>query len=160
MKKYPVEQWLEMAMNGSNRLLVNYTLPPKNFEGWTFSHQLADQPSAHAKNTAYFFKRSRNDNDEAMRIDITEADSIKAAAQALLDMLTNVMAPMEFPVVSAGPGVVCYKGFSDVDSLLMFLRANIVVRVRSIGQKEITVLNEAKQIDAEISRETTNDDSK
>ncbi len=32
----------------------------------------------------------------------------------------------------------------------MFLRGNIVVRVRSIGQKEITVLDVAKKVDAGI----------
>lgn len=154
MKKYPVERWHEKIMNDTNIILLNYFLSPGDFGGWLFSHKLFEEPEPDVQNTAYFFKRNRDDNEEAIRIDVTEADSIKDAEQAFLFMLTDVMAPMEFPEAegSESPGVICYKGFSDVDSLLMFLRGNIVVRVRSIGQKEIPVLDVAKKIDANLIR--------
>ena len=161
MKKYPVEQWHEKALSGPNMILINYHLPQTFFEGWVFSHLLPEQYSAHQKSNAYFFKRDKNSIDEAFRIDIVETDSLQAAELALLDMLTNVMAPMEFPEAAGdAPGVVSYKGFSDADSLVMFLRGNLVVRLRSIGQKEISILSEAKLIDNEISLEPKEADTK
>ncbi|HEV8081600.1 MAG TPA: hypothetical protein VGP55_00255 [Chitinophagaceae bacterium] len=152
MKKYPVERWHEKIMNDTNIILMNYFLSPKDLEGWLFSHKLLEESQPGVQNIAYFFQRNRNDIEQAIRIDITEADSIKDAEKAFLFMLTDVMAPMEFPESEGNenPGVICYKGFSDIVSLLMFLRGNIVVRVRSIGQKEIPVLDVAKKIDADI----------
>ncbi len=97
MKEYPVERWHEKIMNDTNIILLNYFLSPKDFEGWLFSHKLFEEQAPNVQNTAYFFKRNREDNEEAIRIDVTETDSIKDAEKAFLFMLTEVMAPMEFP---------------------------------------------------------------
>jgi hypothetical protein len=162
MKNYPVERWHEKAMSNKNMILVNYYLLPRNFEGWIFSHQLFEQLPDNAQNTIYFFKRGINDKDEAIRIDIIESDSIKIAERSFLFLLTDVMAPVEFPEVtdSTSLGVACYKGFSDINSSLMFLRYNLAVRIRSVGQKEISVTEEAKKIDADIMNEPTQNDEK
>lgn len=160
MKKYPVERWHEKAMSNMNMILVNYYLPLQHFKGWEFSHQLLEQLPANVQNTAYFFTRGSNSREEAIRIDIIEADSIKIAEHSFLQMLTDVMAPMEFPDAENNIGVACYKGFSDVDSSLMFLRYNIAVRIRSVGKKEIPVTEEAKKIDADIANEPKPNDEK
>jgi hypothetical protein len=160
MKNYPVERWHEKAMSNINMILVNYFPPLQYLEGWRFSHMLFEQLSAGAQNTIYFFVRNTGDRDEAIRIDIIESDSIKIAEQSFLQMLTDVMAPMEFPEAESNIGVACYKGFSDIDSSLMFLRYNIAVRIRSIGQKEIPVAEEAKKIDIDIAGEPKPNDEK
>ena len=151
MKEYPIERWHEKILNGMNIVLVNYFLSTKNFEGWVFSHELMEEPLSGVSSTVYFFKRNTNDNDEAIRIDVIENNSIKDAERTFLFLLTDVMAPMEFPEAKdENVGEICYKGFSDIDSLLMFLRGNIVIRIRSIGQKEMAVLTEAKIIDEDL----------
>jgi hypothetical protein len=88
---------------------------------------------------------------------VSEYSSPQAAQEALIDRLSECMA-MQLPngeEKGLHIGDVCFIGHGDPVDEIFFVRRNLLVHVQSIGQKTVSVVDLAKNIDRKITHSTT-----
>lgn len=145
-KAYPIEQWASAALKDRNMIVSGFFIPDRLLEGWTFTHQLHSTAGDAAEIRSLFFKKANTEKEQLIRIDLIEADTHAVLREVAVKELSLNMATELFPAVE-GPGIACYAGINQSPAFTFFLRANLAVRIRSVGKDEVPTKPIAEKID-------------
>jgi hypothetical protein len=117
--------------------------------GWSLTESNTTEENKN-KITREYYWQSNQGEDEAVKIDVIECPSRQEAQKTLLNMLENHMA-MSLPEFSFGNntrlGDAAYAGSGKLQIHVLFIRANMVVVINSIGEKDIAVPQIAVTLD-------------
>lgn len=98
---------------------------------------------------ADYFQQTGNARHRIM-VRVIEYSSHEVALEALLHLLSMSMA-VTLPRLEAGDvGDVAFRGHDDLVTTLFFVRHNVLIDIRSIGDEPVSVLALAAVVDAQI----------
>lgn len=146
---YDKNKWEASGMK--NLFIWNFFLDGHEVPGWIISEKNIRNEIGNVSIHEYYW-HNKTSNDEAIKIDIFEYPSWKVAQENLLEMLKNHMAP-QLPEVNAEkkhPGDIAYAGTGKTLQHMLFVRANMLVILNSIGNKDIPVNEVADIIDEQF----------
>lgn len=147
-KRFDFHGWSQGDDAGQQHTVRAFSLNiDSDSTGWAFEQRAVYGDSGYAD----YFHRLDDPSARAM-VRVTEYDTRSAAETGLLETLSMSMAVTlpRLDAVRNALGDVAFGGHDELDQSVVFLRANIVVDVRSIGDKPISILDLAKRTDAQI----------
>ncbi|HEY5748825.1 MAG TPA: hypothetical protein VIU12_22300 [Chryseolinea sp.] len=148
MATYDIDSWANQTKEGKNIFIWDFLLNGSEFSGWKLYDVQVETSDSLQKKVEYYCQNSEN-KAEAVKIDVIQNPSWQAAQKTLLDLVKDHMAK-ELPPFSASTkrslGDVAYTGTTGIHHVL-FSRANIVVVLNTIGDKDIDVAKFAEQLD-------------
>lgn len=115
--------------------------------GWVFERRVAHGSGGYAD---YFEQAGRSTHRVMVRV--AEFHDHDEALLALLELLSQSMA-VSLPRLDRGQaeiGDVAFRGYDDLVGSLFFVRHNILIDLRSIGDEPVSVLPFAGVVDAQI----------
>lgn len=147
-KRYGYDQWGRPAQGGEVRgVQVDQGLLP----GWKLERAdpVRDEEGRRALRSIW----TRGEGaEEILDVEVWECGSAAEARDVLLEVLDEFESPHIERI--EGPGEVAFAQ-RDSDAVVLFVRANLVVRVRSVGRNVLPVRETARELD---SRLTAGDD--
>ena len=144
--QYDIKKW-EQAGTG-NLFIWKFFLAGKEMSSWKLTESFDRDKFRNGTVKEYYLENNEN-KDEAVKIDIIECASGSDARETLLFMLQNHMGPM-LPAASEKNirfGDAAYTGLADIEQHILFIRANMLVVLNSIGNKDIPVTEIAGRLD-------------
>jgi|SaaInl4_150m_RNA_FD_contig_21_176957_length_1675_multi_9_in_0_out_0_1 hypothetical protein len=94
-------------------------------------------------------KDKTKDFEELFLVDLQECGSIEDAHENLIDTLMGCMST-RLPDLEDDIGDIAFGSHGDIQTSILFVRNNVVASVRSIGKKDVSVVETARVIDTFI----------
>jgi len=143
--RYDINKWKENSMK--NLFIWQYFMGGHELAGWQLK-EVRPWDVTTEKAVQYYWENT-SDKDEKIKIDIIECQSWLHAQQQLLGLLRQ---HMYIHLPEAGKkeirvGDAAYAGDGVEPQHLLFVRANVVVVLNSIGRKRVPVAKSALQLD-------------
>jgi hypothetical protein len=143
--RYDINKWKDNSTK--NLFIWQYFMGGHELAGWQLKEVRPWEVNTD-KVVQYYWENS-SDKDEKIKIDIIECPSWLIAQQQLLELLRR---HMHVHLPEAGKkeirvGDAAYAGEGAEPQHLLFVRANIVVVLNSIGRKKVPVAKTALQLD-------------
>ncbi|MBY0578540.1 MAG: hypothetical protein K2P57_05790 [Burkholderiales bacterium] len=122
---------------------------------WVLEQRLPHGDSGYAD----YFHHTENSNQRIM-VRISEYSSHEAALEAMLSILSQSMTVTLPRLDERGVmvGDVGFCGYGEDIHSLVFVRHNILIDIRSIGDQAVAVVDPAKQVDAQIQTAVSQED--
>ncbi|MBI5027120.1 MAG: hypothetical protein HZC12_10435 [Nitrospirae bacterium] len=121
----------------------------KEIPEWTLIKSIPEEIYEGGRFLTYMWKRIKSDAEELIKIDIVESVSWHRAHETLLELLGEYQA-LQLPDAASRKielGDVAYIGFGETIQSAIFARANMIVRIHSVGKQNVSVVDIAKQMD-------------
>ncbi|GEO82780.1 hypothetical protein [Pararhodospirillum oryzae] len=112
---------------------------------WIFERRAAYDPSGYTD----FFRQPDHPHRRA-EVSVHECASHDEARLALLDRLSHCTAVTVPRLTEVALGDVAFKGHGDFVSFVSFVRHNLMITIRSIGDEPVSVLPLATLVDRQI----------
>ena len=144
---YGAKEWHGHSGSG-RRLVKEFRFEEVELKGWKLLRvKHSEQEGTKAIRSMW----SRGDKtDELLSIDVFVSGSVKAAHETLLEVLGNVQSgAIERKTEKNTPGDVA---FGLANTVIFFVRANVVVQVRNAGPTIVPVGTIGRDLDAYIQR--------
>ena len=142
-KRYGYEQWGRPAEGGEVR---GFQADRGLLPGWKLER--ADPvPDAEGPRLVRSIWTRGEGVEEVLDVEIWECGSAAEAREVLLEVLDQFESPHIERV--EGPGEIAFAQ-RDSEAMLLFLRANLVVRVRSVGRNVLPVTQTARELDSRL----------
>ncbi|MBF0354016.1 MAG: hypothetical protein HQL43_02120 [Alphaproteobacteria bacterium] len=127
---------------------VLFAAQPERVKGMAFLVRKA-VPGERNSYTDYY---SLGSDEERISISIHEFSSDEDAREGLVNILSHCMAIALPRCADKGltVGDIGFCGLDDTVSSVFFVRQNVLVRVESVGRKRISVVEAAKEVDAQL----------
>ncbi|KYK32419.1 MAG: hypothetical protein HXS46_09440 [Theionarchaea archaeon] len=154
-ENYDFSSWAGKTKYFKGKLCENFFLHTKKFEGWSLEEK-EELPTFYSERSTvqYIYNLPAEEGKERIAVAITvrEFNSILEAHEALIDLLMTYMAPYLPRCEEKGLNIgdVCFGGHGDLQTSVIFTRYNILVRIDSVGTKDISVKEFAETIDSQI----------
>lgn len=147
--QYRLSEW-----GGHDSRLIHKPLPNlRGFDGLEFEtrHPLVDM----SRGFIDHYRRAGGSVRVAMTL--TEHASVRDSHSEIISILTLVMAPRLPSCDEKGLkiGDVCFCSLGNVNEKIFFARANVVVRVASVGRETIDVSDIAVEVDRQLVQQAT-----
>jgi hypothetical protein len=137
-KLFNIHQWGEPEEKDIKTFIHNYYMNGREFPGWTMREVAAVNKVGHAFIKQYVWTRHTHST-EACKVDIIESFSYEEAKNQFQRLLQHNMRPLgEFKKVESALGPNAYVNHPEEMSYGVFLVANMVVRIHSIGSTDIS----------------------
>lgn len=146
---YDAEKWAKKTEVGKRLFVWNFFMRGEEVPGWTLLKTIPEQNHDDKRLLSYMWQDTADDQEVLIKIDIAQASSWSHAQQALWEMLGEYQT-LELQEAASRKfefGDVAYIGFGDMIQSAIFTRANMIVRIRSVGAKDVSVINMAKKLD-------------
>jgi hypothetical protein len=108
---------------------------------------------AECKGTEYLWRDPTPEKEEELvQIRIFECNSSSNAHEAIIDFMMSASVP-KFPNCEESGidiGDVCFAGYGQIPTGIIFARDNVMVYIRSVGKNDISVKEIAEKIDSMI----------
>lgn len=148
---YQVGKWSEKGAVTRNLFIWKFAMAGNEFPQWKLSKSL---PSQQAPGGAFrTFVIEKPGKKEAIRIDVIESSSWQDAREALLNLLGEHARPLKEIQGEGRVGDITYVGPGGSEEMMIFVRANIVVRIRSIGGIGVPVREASSSMDLLYSKQ-------
>lgn len=148
-ERYRFSEWAGRVEGEESVVRRDVRLPDGLVEGWSVerTHDLSEMMGVPAARHVY--ARTDEGGRERVMVKLFEHASVLEAHEALIDLLMSSMAPSLPPCGEVGvrAGDVCFGSHGDVQTGVVFARHNVVVHVRSIGARVVSVAPFAEAID-------------
>jgi len=157
--QYDINKWKETGTK--NLFIWKFFLSGKEIPGWKITDKSGVYQIDKGILTEYYWQ-NYNSGDEAIKIDVYEFASWNEAQKNLLRNLHEHMAERlpKWNNEVYRLGDVSYSGLSKIEQHLLFVRANMLLILNSIGKKDISVREIARILDDQFySRQTSSDTS-
>jgi len=118
----------------------------KEIPEWALIKAIPEEIQKDKRTITYMWQRG----EELIRVDIIESVSWLRTHEILLEQLTGDYQSPQLPDAASRKielGDVAYIGFGDIVQSAVFARANMIIRIHSVGKQNISVVDIAKQID-------------
>lgn len=146
-QRFDFDRWprpLELDADGTRPAVRGLALTVADeTDEWTFERR-----AAYDNGYTDFFHVTGQPQQRALA-DVIECATHEAARLALLNLLSTAMA-ITLPRLDERIGEVAFIGHGDRPDAVSFVRLNIVIDVRSIGEEPVAVLSLAKLVDLQI----------
>lgn len=128
----------------------NYFLAGNEFPEWNLIKKISIPLADKVNFQSYIWKNIRSEEEELVRVDIIEAKSWFKAQSSLLRLLESYQAPV---LIEASErdilvGDFAFVGHSEPVKSLLFTRANMIIRITSVGTHDVLVRKFAEYIDS------------
>jgi hypothetical protein len=147
---YDITKWAENATK--NFFVWQFFLADNVIPGW----KITEKNGAHKIDNGVlieYYLINGSAKDEAIKIDVYEFSSWNEAAQNLLKILQDHHMAEKLPETNTERndlGDVAYKGFGQTDQHILFIRANMLIILNSIGSRDISVRSVTPILDAHL----------
>ena len=121
----------------------------EEFPEWELIKTIPEQVYEGGRIDTYVWRKAESDAEELIKIDVVESASWRSAHEILSKLLEGYQAP-QLPEAASRKieiGDVAFVGFGETVQSAIFTRANIVVRIHSVGKQDVSIVVTAKQID-------------
>ncbi len=130
---YNIKKWEEASTK--NLFVWKFFLGGNEVPEWKLTEVRTTEGFKEGIAKEYYWE-NKEQKEEAIKIDIIECYSWQKAEEMLMNIVNNHMAPR---LAETKIGDTSYTGFGDVLQHIIFVRANMVVVLKSIGKKDISV---------------------
>jgi hypothetical protein len=144
--RYDINKWKDRGIK--NLFIWRYFMGGHELDGWRLKETRPWQNTKTEKVVQYYWVNNA-DTEEQVKIDIIECHSWQYAQQQLLALLRQHM-HIQLPEAEKNiirVGDAAYTGEGQEPQHLLFVRANMVVVLNSIGKKKVPVAKTALQLD-------------
>jgi hypothetical protein len=148
-RPYDIQKWAEKAIAGKRLFIIGFFMSGKEIPGWNLIKVIPEQIYKKRRTIAYLWQRAECKIEELIRIDIVESGSWQQSHEALLELLEGYQAP-RLPEATSKKielGDVAYTGFGEIIQSVVFVRANMIIRIHSVGKQNVSVIDIGKQLD-------------
>ncbi len=125
----------------------------KNFFNWKLIRkEPVEIERQECKATEYLWKNPTNEKEELVQIRIIECNSFSDAHEAIIDFMMS-SSLMKFPSceeIGIDIGDICFGGYGEILTGIIFARNNVMVYIRSVGKNDISIKEIAENIDSMI----------
>jgi hypothetical protein len=153
------EMWTDRMKNREVGLVVGFILTDKDIPEWKLIKKEEEEiAEVGGKRTWYLWKNPKSKEEELISIDIVETNSIQAAHEAIIDYIMSCQRPEFPPGESLGleiGDVVFGVGEKEMPTGAIFARNNLMISVRSVGMKDVSVKDITLHLDTLIYRKPT-----
>lgn len=151
-KRYDIQKWAEQTKVGKHIFIWKYFMRGKEIPGWELVKTIPEQIYKERRIFTYMWQKAETNTEDLAKIDIVESHSWHAAHETLLELLVEEHQALELPVPEATAqkielGDVAYTGFGETVQSAIFTRANMVVRINSVGKQNVSIIDIADQVD-------------
>ena len=154
-KRHAYEAWRGCNTLEENLFIWKFFLSANEFPGWR-AHRI--QPEESAGWPPYIksiWQRPEGETEELLSADIFECESRIAAHEFLVQLLGEFMSPLVQRREEIEVGDVAFAG--PEDTMILFVRANVVISMGNAGSDLVPISEIARQFDRKLfsRRETT-----
>ncbi|TAL26639.1 MAG: hypothetical protein EPN94_02820 [Nitrospirae bacterium] len=149
-EQYNPEKWAGKTDMGKRLLIWKFFMVGNEIPEWSLIKAVPEQVREDKKTLTYLWQSKSGKGDELIKIDVVESVSWHRIHEILLQELTGNYEAFLLPDAASRKievGDFAYIGFGEVIQSVIFVRANMLVRVHSVGKKNISVIDIANQID-------------
>lgn len=150
VEQYDLKKWAEETKIGKRLLIWKYFMAGNEFKGWTLIKTISEQIYDGKKNFTYLWQKDDDKGEELIRIDVIESISWRQSQELLLKQLIEDYQALQLPEAISRNielGDAAFIGLGETILSIIFTRANMLVRMHSVGKKNIPVVNIAEQVD-------------
>lgn len=147
-RQYHLDKWTEQTDVGKHVFIWKFFLGGNEIIGWNLV-KATPYDYKDRSGFTYIWRKVKSDVEELIKIDIVESASWRKSHETLLDQLIELQAP-QLPKAESRKiviGDVAFIGFGETIQSIIFTRANMLVRIHSVGKKDISIVDIAKQLD-------------
>ena len=147
---YDLKKWAKQTKIGRRIFIWNFFLTEKNIPGWKLIKEIPKQIQDDKKIHTYMWKKGVGKGNELIRVDIVESISWRRIHEILLKQLVgDYQAPQLLKATSGGIriGDIAFIGFGEIVQSMVFTRANMLVRIHSVGRKVVSIADVAGKVD-------------
>lgn len=147
--KMYLDAWGKRTDIGRRLLLLNFFLAGKEFPGWQLHKTIAGRMATPGRFNTYIWQKADSKEEELMKIEIAEVSSWRDAHETLLATLEGYELPWfeEAESTYAELGDIAFVRFGSIIPAAIFVRANLMARLHSVGRKDVSVLEPARLMD-------------
>lgn len=147
-KQYNYDQWQEMIVGKPARFIWQFLLQQDIFPGWKLNTSLPIRSEEGQVTQTQLWLEDQTENGSQLRIDVISCSSQQKAMETMLEVLGDFQGPIlsDSRKLDLFIGDVAYTGQTEAPAFLVFLQANMVVRILNAGQKISSVLPFARQL--------------
>ena len=149
-RQYDIRKWAEQAEVGKHLLIWKFFMAGKEIPEWTLIKALPEEIQKDKRTITYMWQKGKGKGEELIRVDIIESVSWRRTHEILLEQLTGDYQAFQLPEAASRKielGDVAYTGFGETIQSTIFARANMIVRIHSVGKQNVSVVDIAKQVD-------------
>lgn len=154
--QYDTNEWAAATTQGRHIFNYNYQMVGDELRGWELVNAVTMGNEPGIREMVYIWEKKGSKGQELLRISITELHNWRDAQDKLHDQLRHSMRP-NIPKASgklAKVGDVSFVGQAQESNgvaAISFARGNLVVSVRSVGDKPVDVSNTTRMLDTNFS---------
>lgn len=143
---YDIRKWEEQSSKGL--FIWKFFFAGRELPGFKLKEVITAGASPRFPIKEYYWQNDKTEG-ESIKIDVLEYSSAEEARLGLLNELHNHMAHAlpELSTRGIRLGDVAYTGMSEVLQHILFIRANLLIVMNSIGNKNIPVVETAQRLD-------------
>jgi len=148
VRQYDLEKWAEQTDVGKYILIWKFFMGGNEITGWDLVKAVVHD-NDDRRSVIYMWRKGDSDAEELIRIDIEECISWRKSHEALLKHLVERQAP-QLPEATSRKieiGDIAFIGFGKNVQSAMFARANMVVRIHSVGKQDVSIIDTARKVD-------------
>lgn len=148
-RQYDLQKWAGQTETGKHIFIWKFFMRGREIPGWKLIKIIPDHVYKDRRTLTYMWQKVDSKTEELIRIDIIESHSWRKSHEALLELLGGYQAP-QLPEASSRKievGDVAYAGFGEIMQSVVFTRANMIIRIHSVGKQNVSVVDIAKQMD-------------
>ncbi|MBI1811114.1 MAG: hypothetical protein HYR78_04145 [Nitrospirae bacterium] len=149
-RQYNIRKWAEQAGVGKPLLIWKFFMAGKEIPEWTLIKALPEEIQKDKRTITYMWQKGKGKGEELIRVDVIESVSWRRTHEILLEQLTGDYQAFQLPEAASRKielGDVAYTGFGETIQSTIFARANMIVRIHSVGKQNISIVDIAKQVD-------------
>jgi hypothetical protein len=148
--QYNLQEWAQQIEAGKRIFIWNFFMAGKEIQGWRLLKTIPEQIYEDRRILTYLWQRVEKDAEELIKIEIIESANWHRAHETLVELLGEHQA-LQIPEAKSKKvelGDIAFVGFGDMIQSVIFTRANLVIRINSIGRKNVSIINESNQMDS------------
>lgn len=149
-RQYDIKKWAEQSEVGKHLLIWKFFMAGKEIPEWTLIKALPEEIQKDKRTITYMWQKGKDKGEELISVDVIESVSWRRTHEILLEQLTGDYQAPQLPEAASRKielGDVAYIGFGETVQSIVFVRANIIIRIHSVGKQNISVVDMAKQMD-------------
>jgi len=149
IRQYDTHRWAEQADVGKHIFIWKFFMSGKEIPRWKMIKAIPEQTYQERRISSYLWQRVEGNTENLVRIDIVESSSWPRAQEILSELLLEYQAPRlrEASSLRIELGDVALLGLGEPIQSAIFQRANITSRIHSVGKRDVSVVDVAKQTD-------------
>jgi len=148
-ENYGFTEWAGKTQAYEGELVKKYLPFEERIEGFVFEKRRAIPNRKHSFTDYY---RSSSNKEVCIGITINEHDTVLAAHEALIDILSVCMSP-KLPLLEErgiSSGDIGFAGHEEEQTAVFFSRYNVVIEIHNVGTTFVPVKMIAEEIDQQI----------